>query len=133
LKPGKTAENLCYGPDDGKICLDSLIPELGEGEHVVVLADLSSTAFGEAVKDLNAYSLSGKGPALWVLSAATPEEMHQFFWTRAPTFEIREAPRSLIRPWYRSLPRSFLVYDSKVTQTFSGLPPLESLARGKES
>jgi hypothetical protein len=133
LKPGKRAESLCTSADTGKICLDSLIPELVEGDHLVILADLSSSGFGESVKDLNQYVFNGEGPRLWVLSTATPEEHHQFFWKWAPTFEIREAPRTLIRPWYRALPRSFLVYDGSVTRTFPGLPPLESLGRGAES
>jgi uncharacterized membrane protein YphA (DoxX/SURF4 family) len=133
LKPGKQARDICAGTDQTRICLDTLIPELDEGEHVVVLAELSSQEFGEAVDELNQYFLSGEGPTLWVLSAASPEEQHQFFWTWAPTFEIREAPRGLIRPLYRTLPRSFLVYDGEVKRTFSGLPPLETLADGPET
>jgi hypothetical protein len=133
LKPGRQAGEICSGIDETRICLDSLIPELDEGAHVVVVADLSSEAFGESVEDLNRYYFAGQGPTLWVLSAASPEELHQFFWGWAPTFEIREAPRSLLRPLYRTLPRSFLVYDGRVTQTFSGLPPLERLAGGSET
>jgi hypothetical protein len=133
LRPDKQVGDICSGIDETRICLDTLIPELGEGEHVVVLADLSSREFGEAVDGLNRYFLSGQGPMLWVLSAATPEETHQFFWTWAPTFEIREAPRSLLRPLYRTLPRSFLVYDGEVGRTFSNLPPLGTLVEGNET
>jgi hypothetical protein len=108
-----------------------LIPELESGAHLVVLADLTSPSFGEAVQDLNRYSMSGEGPTLWVLSSATPEEQRSFFWERAPTFRILEAPRALLRPLYRTLPRSFLVSDGEVTETFSGLPPLESSSLGR--
>jgi uncharacterized membrane protein YphA (DoxX/SURF4 family) len=127
LKPGKTAESICSGGDDNRLCITGLIPDLEAGTHLVILADLASPAFGVAVADLNQYSLSGREPKLWVLSSSSPEEHRLFFWQRAPTFQITEAPLTLIRPLYRTLPRSFLVSDGKVVQTFSGLPPLDSL------
>jgi hypothetical protein len=99
-----------------------------EGEHIVVMADLASPAFGEAVEDLNQYYLSGRNPTLWVISASSPEELHRFFWQWAPSFQVQEAPRTLLRPLYRTLPRSFLVSEGRVTRTFSGLPPWENLA-----
>jgi hypothetical protein len=128
LSPGKQVEDICAGTDEARICLDSLLPEVSDGEHVVILADISSQEFGEAVDGLNQYFLAGKGPTMWVLSTASPEEIHQFFWTWAPTFEIRDAPRSLLRALYRTLPRSFLVIDGNVRRTFAGLPPLDILA-----
>jgi hypothetical protein len=133
LSTGKQVQDICSGLEEARVCFDTVIPELGEGEHVVVLADLSAQEFGEAVSELNAYFLSGRGPRLWVVCTATPEEQHQFFWTWAPTFEIRDAPPALIRPLYRTLPRSFLVYDGEVSRTFSGLPPFEILAEENET
>ena len=99
-----------------------------EGEHLVILADLSSTAFGETVEDLNEYAATGQGPTLWVLSSSPQEEHQRFFWQWGPTFQVVEAPRSLLRPLYRNLPRSFLLSDGTVTRTFSGAVPVESLA-----
>ncbi len=127
LKPGKATAALCSGGDDNPLCVNGLIPELEIGVHLVVLADLSSPSFGEAAEELNRYFQSGRGPTLWVLSSSSPEEHRLFFWQRAPTFQIVEAPRTLLRPLYRTLPRSFLVSDGQVTQTFSGLPVLDSL------
>jgi hypothetical protein len=60
-----------------------------------------------------------------VLASATPEQSRAFFWKHGPAFDIHEAPPSLLRPLYRSLPRSFLVDDGSVVETWSGLPPLE--------
>jgi uncharacterized membrane protein YphA (DoxX/SURF4 family) len=128
LKPGKQIDDICSGDEEHRLCLAGVIPELTEKDHVVVIADLSSPDFGEAVPTLNQYGSSGRGPALWVLSDATPEERHRFFWQRAPTFQLFEAPRALLRPLYRELPRSFLVSEGKVTQTFSGLPPFQELS-----
>lgn len=132
LRAGRAVGQICSGSGEHRVCLTGVIPELGEGEHVVVMADLSSPDFGQAVKDLNRYHLSGKGPALWVLTASSPEEHHRFFWQWAPSFPILDAPRALIRPLYRELPRSFMVSDGQVIRTFSGLPPLEELAPGPE-
>ncbi len=120
------ATALCAGSGDERVCLSGIVPELAEGRHVVVLADLGSEAFGEAVRELNDYAARAGGdtPALWVLAAPSPEEKHAFFWKYGPSFEVREAPPALLRPLYRRLPRSFAVVDGKVTRTWSGLPPL---------
>jgi hypothetical protein len=64
-----------------------------------------------------------------VLAAGTPEQNQAFFWKYGPSFEIREAPPSLLRPLYRALPRSFLVYDGSVAETWSGLPPVDRWLR----
>jgi hypothetical protein len=128
LSPGKAARDICSGSDENRLCLTSLIPGLEEGEHLVILADLSSTAFGETVETLNEYAATGQGPTLWVLSSSSQEEHRRFFWQWGPTFQVVEAPRSLLRPLYRNLPRSFLLSDGTVTRTFSGVAPVESLA-----
>ena len=132
LKPGVVAEELCAGrggDGGGRVCLDAVVPELADGEHVVVLAEIEQEVFTGSVPELNQYVLEGRGPRLWVLSSATPEQLNSFFWQWGPAFEIREAPAALLRPMYRRLPRSFLVEDGEVTATFDGLPPLRSLER----
>ncbi len=123
LRPGVEIETLCSGSGAERLCLPTLIPELAEGRHLVVIADLDDAAFGAEVENLNDYHLEGAGPRLWVLSAATPEQSQSFFWRHGPSFEIREAPPGLLRPLYRSLPRSFIVAMGKVEQTFNGVPP----------
>ena len=132
LKPGKTAEQICAGNEEHQICLATVVPELAEGDHVVILADLTSRAFGEAVQELNQYYLRGEGPMLWVLSSSAPDESHRFFWQWAPTFQVQEAPPALLRPLYRKLPRSFTVTDGTITRTFSGLPPLGTIMVSSE-
>jgi uncharacterized membrane protein YphA (DoxX/SURF4 family) len=128
LRPGARTAALCAGSGAERVCLEGLVPEVAEGRHLVVIADLSSEAFGAAVRELNDYAAraGSSDPALWVLAAPTPEEKHAFFWKYGPTFELREAPPALLRPLYRRLPRSFAVEDGKVTRTWSGLPPLAS-------
>ena len=129
LKPGKVAREICSGSEENRLCLTDLVPGIEEGMHIVVLADLSSPEFGAAVEDLNEYTLSGQGPTLWVLSSSPPEEHRLFFWQWGPAFQILEAPRSLLRPLYRSLPRSFLLSNGTVIRTFSGLVQMDSLAK----
>ena len=146
LKPGVEVENLCTGTGDNRICLTLVIPELTEGRHLVVMADfgeedaaspddgdeaegLKPRTVAEAVPELNDYALRGTGPRLWVVGELTPERGNQLYWQWGPTFEMRAAPASLLRPLYRRLPRSFLVEDGEVVETFRGLPPLAELER----
>jgi uncharacterized membrane protein YphA (DoxX/SURF4 family) len=122
LEPGRIVAEICSGRDAERICLATLVPELEAGEHLVVIADLADDRFGEAVDRLNA--TVWEGTSLFVLGANTPEQRTAFFWRWGPSFEIREAPASLLRPLYRTLPRSFRVRDGEVVETWSGLPPL---------
>lgn len=130
LRPGLDLAAVCSGRGDERLCLLTLLPGLEQGSHLVVLADLEDESFGDAVSALNEYTLAAAGPTLWVVAAATPEQSQAFFWAHGPSFEIHEAPASLIRPLYRTLPRSFRVEDGRVTETFSGLPPELSSAGG---
>ena len=125
LYPGVEIADLCAGSDDTgtRICLDTLVSELDQGRHLVVLSNLDEPAFLEGVEELNAFALAENGTRLWVLSAAEPEVIGAFGWTWAPAFEVRETPAALIRPLYRRLPRSFVVENGRVLGTFNGLPP----------
>ncbi|HSS79338.1 MAG TPA: MauE/DoxX family redox-associated membrane protein [Thermoanaerobaculia bacterium] len=131
LRPGAVTKDFCAGADDSRICLDSLVPELKAGRHLVVMAKLDDPQFTKAVDDLNHYAGDHRNPTLWVLFPITPEEKRAFFWKWGPAFEVREAPQELLRPLYRRLPRSFIVENGKVTRTFGGLPP--SLIRSERS
>ncbi len=126
LKPGVRTASLCAGPPGSgeRICLDALAPELDDGRHTVVLADLDDERFLAGLEALQQTALAAPEPNLWVLADATPEELHAFTWQWGPAFQIRLAPAALLRPLYRRLPRSFALEDGRVTQTWAGLPPL---------
>jgi len=130
LKPGVEPLSWCAGAggDGPRVCMDGILPELAGGEHVVVLADVTDEAFAAEVERLNEYQWNGDGPALWVVTGNTAEELFGFRFGHGPAFEIREAPPALLRPLYRTLPRSFLVRDGRVAATYRGLPPLQELA-----
>lgn len=130
LSPGVELLDHCVGSveDGSRICLGGILPELADGEHLVILADLGDASFGDSVARLNDYHWAGLGPRLWVLTSASEEELFGFRFSRGPAFEIREAPAGLIRPFYRQLPRSFVARDGQVTATYSGLPPLDTLS-----
>lgn len=128
LRPGIQPADQCVGSteDGSRVCLSGILPELEEGEHLVILADLGDEAFGEKVAELNEYHWAGQGPKLWVLTSASEEELFGFRFGRGPAFEVREAPAGLLKPFYRTLPRAFLSRDGQVVKTYSGLPPLET-------
>ena len=130
LKPGVEPLSICAGAagDGSRVCMDAILPELAAGEHVVIMADLENGPLGDHVEALNEYYWAGSGPSLWILTSATAEQLFHFRFSRGPSFELREAPAALLRPLYRTLPRSFLVRDGRVVETYRGLPPLEELA-----
>lgn len=122
LGEGVEVASLCTGSDEERLCLETIVPELGEGRHLVVVTELDTPGFLDSVDGLNAMVMRGDG--LLVLAEATIEESQAFFWEYAPSFEIREAPASLLAPMYRTLPRSFEVVDGRIEKTFVGLPDL---------
>lgn len=122
LSAGVSVSGLCAGSGGERICLDGLAPELEEGEHLVAILDLAGE-IDEAVFDaLQAWALEGREPGILVLSDVSPEQLHAFTFRWGPAFEIRLAPTPLLRPLYRTLPRSFRVVDGAVVETWSGLP-----------
>jgi len=130
LKPGVRIEMLCAGSgsDAETICLDVLLPRLTEGDHWVVISELGNESFLAGIEGLNELAVEPAGAPLTVLSA-DPAEGHQaFFWQHGPAFDVREVPLALIRPLYRTTPRSFRLEDGIVTHTFAGLPAVSGAA-----
>jgi uncharacterized membrane protein YphA (DoxX/SURF4 family) len=121
LSPGVEVEEICAGATEDAVCLDTVAPELKQGSHLVVMADLEDPALGKAVAGLN--KIKDEGGDVWVLSASPSEQHRAFFWRFGPAFQVVETPEPLLRPLYRRLPRSFRVEDGRVTETFAGLPP----------
>lgn len=131
LSPGTEVMAICAGAEPQRVCFDAVLPELAEGEHLVVMSGLENPELTGAIDHLNAYSLDAVpagAPALWLVNPDPIEAQRAFFWQWGPAFEVREAPPALLRPLYRTLPRSFLVRDGEVAETWSGLPPFDRLA-----
>jgi methylamine utilization protein MauE len=128
LKPGTEMKAICAGAKGDRTCLDTAVPDLAAGAHLVILADLADPAFQRSIDSLNAYASQGREPALAVLADVTGEQKQAFFWRFAPSFPIFETPAALLKPLYRRLPRSFVVQDGRVTRTYPGLPPLPAPA-----
>jgi hypothetical protein len=121
LQPGARLEKLCTGRGDTRVCLAALAPELASGTHWVVLVDTKDAGFGEVAEALNAYTLAGRQPSVTALADITAEEQNALFWRYAPAFDLHEAPTALLRPLYRTLPRSFLVEEGRVVRTENGV------------
>ena len=127
LGVGKRIDSLCAGadrPGAARVCLDILVPELLEGRHLVTLGDLESADIEQSVDALNQMTQESPETTVWLLADASDERVRAFFWEWGPRFEVREVPLPLLRPLYRSLPRSFAVDDGTVTRTWAGLPDL---------
>lgn len=128
LRPGIDPLTLCAGQGASRICLDAILPELMLGEHLVILADVSQPELISAIPALNEFHWQPDAPSLWALTSATEEELFELRFLHGPSFELRETPPALMRPLYRTLPRSFAVRDGEVVATFAGLPPLDGTA-----
>lgn len=120
LKPGVRLADLCAGAGAETICLDTLAPELREGEHLVVIAPLPTLEANGLVSGLNAYVDAAQGPPLTVLSSATPQEHFAFNFRFGPAFPLVEVPAALLRPLYRRPPRAVRVRDGVVAETYQG-------------
>lgn len=128
LGVGERIDSFCAGagkPGAESACLDLLVPQLLEGRHLVVIDDLESVAIEETVESLNQSVADSAGTSVWLLADASEERLTAFFWEWGPLFEVREVPLPLLRPLYRTLPRSFLVEDGRVVRTWAGLPSEE--------
>jgi hypothetical protein len=125
LHVGAGLESLCVGEGESRTCIDHLAPELAEGRHLLVIADLKQRSFRYAVPHLSELVLSDAGVGLLVLAAADLEDIKSFQWELGPTFEVRQAPAELLRPLYRRTPRTALIEDGRVVRTYDGLPPVD--------
>lgn len=123
LKPGVALTELCAGRGAERVCLDYVAPSLGTGVHLVVLADTAAAEFPVLAERLNAHVLAGGAPPVAVLAEVSPERRQELFWTISPAFDLHDTPPALLRPLYRTLPRSFRVEDGRVTATWNGPPP----------
>ncbi len=123
LKPGVELASLCAGRGGERVCLTHLVPELAAGNHLVVLADVRAPEFAGIVAELNARASAGSRPETMVLADFTAEEQRALLWTLAPAFDLHQIPATMLRPLYRTLPRSFRVMSGRVVETWTGLPP----------
>jgi hypothetical protein len=123
LRPGVAVAELCAGRAEERVCLDTLVPALGRGEHLVVVADAAAPGFAALAARLNAYVRAGGDPPVTVLADLAPEQRQELYWQVAPAFDLHEVPRALLRPLYRALPRGFRLADGVVTETWAAEPP----------
>jgi uncharacterized membrane protein YphA (DoxX/SURF4 family) len=128
LHPGVRVSDLCAGGGKQAVCLTTVAGGLAQGDNLVLIANLDDPALGSSMEALNAAARNPEGPKVWLLSAATPEQVTAFNFTKGPVFELVETPPELLRPLYRRLPRAFRVKDGRVTETWSGLPPVSQMA-----
>ena len=132
LYPGAEAAQMCAGRDEDRVCINDVVFEIDEGQHVVVIADIEDEAFLAKLDEFNDYALTGVGPTLWILTQASDEDIDVFTMTNAPAFTVVPSPAGVVRRLYRRLPRTFLSKDGTVTRTIDGWPPLAELASGAE-
>src|SRR5262249_8754205 len=115
--------------------LDEVIPDLRTGRHLVLLLDRADPATIAAVPQLGrTLHLPCGTTRVWGVADDDAKLAAAFLWSAGPAFEVRSAPRRMLRTLYRTLPRSALIDDGRVLRTWTGFPPddtLAALARGE--
>lgn len=135
LKPGVKLSEVCMGEGEEKTCFSEAAPQLIDEPdipdeiYIVVIADPYEQHLHEPLNDYANKvmdGLDGMLPPLLVLTSLSGEEIEDLLASElAPSFDLMPVPRVLLRPMYRSLPRSFLWRDGEVIETVSGLPPFD--------
>lgn len=121
LAPGTTVE---------ATKLDEIVPELRSGRHLVLLLDRAAPDAPVRIAELNTrLRLPGGGTTVWGIADDDPALATAFMWSAGPAFEVRSAPAAMLRTLYRTLPRSALVDDGRIVETWTGFPPDAALAR----
>ena len=133
LHVGLDLKELCAGEGEDRFCLlgPEGAPEMEQGPYVVVIANLDDT-FADLVKERLDELLEWQGrevymPIYVLHSGKKGEEQAFAFRSGMPPLEYRPVPQALVRPLYRTLPRTFVVEDGRVTRTFSGFPLLAEI------
>lgn len=113
LGPGTTAKDLQ---------LLEVLPELAAGPHVVLIGDLTSRPCTEIPASFLAWRESRGEAPVWVLQPAAEMSRGGGAWLCVPGAEVVDMPRLVLRPLYRTLPRSFEIEDGVVVRTWNGFP-----------
>ena len=95
LRPGVQLADLCAGSGREAVCLTTVVSGLRQGEHLVVMSDLdpADPALAATVDELNTLARAPEGPKVWLLTAATPEQLAAFYWTMGPGVPGGARPR----------------------------------------
>ncbi len=125
LKPGVTIASLR---------IDEIIPELQDGTRLVLLLDRADEPTRAAIARVNEKLALARPDAVFGMAKKDDALANEFQWTAGPAFEVRDAPQSMLKPFYRRLPRSFLVEDGTIVKVWNGIPGddvLGALAEGR--
>jgi hypothetical protein len=125
LKPGVSAASLR---------IDEIIPELQDGQRLVLLLDRADEKTRDEIARVNEKLALARPDAVFGLAKQDDALANEFQWTAGPAFEVRDAPQSMLKPFYRRLPRAFLVDGGTISKVWEGIPGddvLVALAEGR--
>lgn len=103
--------------------LETRLPSLAEGRHLVVILDVSDPRATDAAARLNNLAADPRVPPILGLTPADEEAIAAFGWSAVPAFEVRQVDREALKPLYRRLPRYFLLEAGKVVSVHDDAPP----------
>jgi hypothetical protein len=115
LGPGTSFE---HWPVDG---LSGL--KLNEGRRIVFLFTLEDDSVASHAAAMSAVAQAGTGATPVGLIIDDPSLLTTLMFQYGITFPVGALEPRFARPLYRALPRSFLLVDGTVVQTWAGIPP----------
>jgi uncharacterized membrane protein YphA (DoxX/SURF4 family) len=116
LKPGASVRDLQ---------LLELVPELETGRHIVLLGNFDALSCDRLPMSFTAFADANADAGYWIFKPATGAAdagRTHLGWLCQPGSEMVGIPKTVARPLYRTLPRSFEIVDGSVVRTWNGLP-----------
>jgi hypothetical protein len=125
------ATQLKPGAEVGNLRIDEILPEIQVGTHLVLLIDRADEQTRQDIARVNQIVAMAPDSEAQVFGLAEENEQlaMEFFWTAGPAFDVRGAPWSMLKPLYRTLPRSFVVQEGEVTHVWNKIPSEETLRK----
>ena len=116
--------SLAIGHNMEDLGLAESVPDLAEGRHLVAIIDVTDEKAAETSARLDEVAAMTNGPDVIALTPATEEERLAFTWTAAPSYDLRNLDRPILKRLYRRLPRLFLVDRGHVQAIFDSAVPV---------
>jgi len=118
---------LRIGADLSDLAVDNLSRPLDQGTLVLAFLGGDCAECVGVLPSLNAIARSTGGPPVVGLFAGDRTGAQDWIFTNVPEFEVGDAPTSVLRRYFRRLPRMALVQDGIVRQVWNRPPTLEAL------
>ncbi len=107
--------------------------DLLEGTHLVFLFSVKSEQAETEIAGMSLIAQADSAPSTVGLIIDGSEELTTVMFQFAPAFPVGAVEPRFARPLYRTLPRSFLMHDGRVSETWSSVPSSGEVLRALDA